>query len=54
LLTLEDSCLMNNGTYQLELPPHGSSSRQRSVTTNNTMATRGEGRLRSGLALAEP
>jgi Right handed beta helix region len=54
LLTLEDSCLMNNGTYQLELPPHGSSSRQRSVTTNNTMATRGEGRLRSGLTLAEP
>lgn len=54
LLTLEDSTLMNNGTFQLELPPPGTISRQQSVTNNNTMAVRGEARLRSGLTLTDP
>lgn len=53
-LTLEESTLMCNGTYQLELPPLGTASRQRSVTTNNTMAIHGEARVRSGLNLMEP
>jgi hypothetical protein len=53
-LTLENSTLMNNGTYQLELPPPGSLSRQRSVTNNNNMAVRGDPPLQSGLTLTEP
>jgi hypothetical protein len=53
-LTLENSTLMNNGTFQLELPPPGSLSRQRSVTNNNVMAVRGDPQIHSGLTLAEP
>ena len=53
-LTLEGSTLMNNGTFQLELPPPGSLSRQRSVNENNIMAVRGEANVRSGLTLTEP
>jgi Right handed beta helix region len=54
VLTLEDSTLVSNGTYQLELPPPGTASRQRCVTNNNTLAVRGEACLRSGLTLTEP
>lgn len=53
-LTLEESTLVCNGTYQLELPPPGTASRQRCVTNNNTLAVHGEARLRSGLTLTEP
>lgn len=53
-LTLQGSTLMNNGTYQLELPPPGSLSRQRCVNENNVMAVRGVANLRSGLTLTEP
>ena len=53
-LALEGSTLMNNGTFQLELPPPGSVSRQRSINENNTMAVRGVANLRSGLTLPEP
>jgi Right handed beta helix region len=53
-LTLEGSTLMNNGTFQLELPPPGSISRQHSVNNNNTMAVHGSAQLRSGLRLPEP
>lgn len=53
-LTLEDSTLFSNGSYQLELPPPGTASRQRSVMNNNVLAERGELRLRSGLTLSEP
>jgi Right handed beta helix region len=53
-IVLENSTLMNNGTYQLELPPTGSISRQRSTNVNNTMAARGDAPLRSGLTLTEP
>lgn len=53
-LVLENSTLVNNGTYQLELPPTGTISRQRSINVNNTMATRGEAPIRSGLTLTEP
>ena len=53
-LALEGSTLMNNGTYQLELPPPGSLSRQRCVNENNVMMVRGVAALRSGLTLTEP
>ena len=53
-LTLEGSTLMNNGTFQLELPPPGSLSRQRCINENNSMAVRGVANLRSGLTLTEP
>ena len=53
-LTLEGSTLMNNGTYQLELPPLGSPSRQRCITEDNVMAVRGVANVRSGLTLTEP
>ena len=53
-LTLEGSALMNNGTFQLELPPPGSLSRQRCINENNTMAVRGVPNIRSGLTLTEP
>ena len=53
-LHLEDSTLLSNGTYQLELPPPGTTSRQRCVTERNTMAPTGEAELRSGLAVVAP
>jgi len=54
VLHLEDSTLLSNGTYQLELPPPGTTSRQRCVTERNTMAPTGEAELRSGLAVVAP
>ena len=52
---LEDSTLLSNGTYQLELPPPGSASRRRCVTERNVLAATGDGELRSGLlGAAEP
>jgi hypothetical protein len=53
-LTLEESSLMNNGTYQLELPPVGTLSRRRAVQQDNTMAVRGDAPMRSGLSIAPP
>jgi Right handed beta helix region len=52
-ITMDNSTLVGNGTYQLELPPPGTPSRQRSVTSNNTLAVRGDPALRSGLTLTE-
>jgi hypothetical protein len=49
ILTLHDSTLVGNGTYQLELPPPGSASRRRCSLADNTMAVRGEAPSRSGL-----
>jgi Right handed beta helix region len=53
-LTLEESSLVNNGTYQLELPPVGTLSRQRTQTRDNQLAVRGEAVWRSGLAVVVP
>ncbi len=47
-LTVKDSDLVGNGSVQLELPPEGSISRQRSSSENNTISNRGEGRSRVG------
>jgi hypothetical protein len=53
-ITLEETDLCANGTYQLELPPPGTPSRRRSTTNNNRMETAGQGgRFRSGLLLSE-
>uniref|UniRef100_A0A7S2EU66 F-box domain-containing protein n=1 Tax=Ditylum brightwellii TaxID=49249 RepID=A0A7S2EU66_9STRA len=48
-LHVEDSDLVANGSIQLELPPIGSISRERSTSRNNRMQREGEGRFRSGL-----
>jgi len=47
ILTLEESDLFSNGTFQLEMPAFGSVAFRNSVTTNNTLASSGEGRSRS-------
>lgn len=49
ILSLEESDLIANGAQQLEMPPNGSLSRRRSLTRDNTMATEGLSRSRSGL-----
>ncbi len=47
-LIVKDSDLVGNGSVQLELPPEGSLSRQRSSSENNNISVRGEGRSRVG------
>ena len=49
-LTVQDTDLVGNGTIQLEMPPAGSLSRQRSISVNNVISADGEGRSRSGHA----
>jgi hypothetical protein len=48
-LTLEDSDLALNGTFQLEMPAPGTAARRRSIVRNNNMSAVSPGRLRSGL-----
>jgi len=47
VLTLQESDLFSNGTFQLEMPAFGSAAFRNSVTTNNTLASSGDGRSRS-------
>jgi hypothetical protein len=49
ILTLEQSDLVNNGTFQLEMPPLQSLARRRSVVRENYMASVGNRPLRSNL-----
>jgi hypothetical protein len=49
-ITLQDSDLMSNGTFQLELPQLNSVSRQKSEVKNNRMIGNGEGQVRSGFS----
>jgi hypothetical protein len=48
-LTLEDSDLALNGTFQLEMPAPGTAARRRSIVRNNNMSAVSPGKLRSGL-----
>jgi len=48
-LLVENSDLVANGTFQLEIPPVGTVSRRRSTMRDNWVANRGLGRSRSGL-----
>lgn len=48
-LLIENSDLIGNGSMQLEIPPHGTSSRARCVSRNNVVMSNGNGRGRSGL-----
>jgi hypothetical protein len=50
ILTLAESELVSNGSFQLELPAVGTVAHTRSSTSNNTMASIGLPRSRSGLA----
>jgi hypothetical protein len=50
IITLQDSDLMSNGTFQLELPQLNTVSRQKSDVTNNQMSDDGEGRTRSSFS----
>lgn len=49
VLNLEESELVSNGAFQLEMPPAGSIARRESSTRNNTLASIGLPRSRSGL-----
>eukprot|EP00533_Pseudo-nitzschia_delicatissima_P014439 CAMPEP_0197277028 /NCGR_PEP_ID=MMETSP1432-20130617/16398_1 /TAXON_ID=44447 /ORGANISM="Pseudo-nitzschia delicatissima, Strain UNC1205" /LENGTH=521 /DNA_ID=CAMNT_0042743173 /DNA_START=235 /DNA_END=1800 /DNA_ORIENTATION=+ len=51
ILNLQESELISNGTFQLEMPAFGSAAHRNSVTTNNTMESSGIGRSRSMLML---
>ncbi len=51
ILNLQESDLISNGTFQLEMPTFGSAAHRNSVTTNNTMESTGIGRSRSMLML---
>ena len=46
-LHVENSELKSNGSVQLELPPHGSPSRERSYSRGNNISIQGQGRPRS-------
>ena len=48
-LNLEASELVSNGSFQLELPAAGTVAHTRSITVNNTLASFGLPRSRSGL-----
>ena len=50
-LNLEESDLISNGTFQLEMPGMGTNSFRRSSVENNIMSTTGLARTRSGLNL---
>lgn len=47
LLSLQESDLVSNGTFQLEMPEVGSTAHRNSVTVNNNLASSGRGRFRS-------
>jgi hypothetical protein len=53
VLTLQDSDLMSNGTYQLEMPAVGTIAHRNSNTSNNNLATTGLARSRSGLVVED-
>lgn len=50
ILDLQDSELVSNGSFQLEMPGVGSFSHSRSTSLNNTLSATGFPRARSGLA----
>lgn len=50
-LTIQNSKLLSNGTYQLELPAVGTASRGRCVITDTELSVRGETSLASGLQI---
>jgi len=47
LLSLQESDLVSNGTFQLEMPDVGTAAHRNSVTINNTLASSGKARSRS-------
>jgi len=47
LLSLQESDLVSNGTFQLEMPDARTASHRNSVVINNTLASSGRGRSRS-------
>ena len=49
ILNLEETDLVQNGTFQLEMPPLGSIARRESITQDNRLAAFGLTRARSGL-----
>lgn len=53
ILNLEQSELISNGTFQLEMPAVGTAAHQQSSTQNNILAATGLARSRSGLLIAE-
>jgi hypothetical protein len=48
-LNMSESELLNNGSFQLELPPSGTPAHRRSQVVNNRMALQGPVKLRSGM-----
>mmetsp|Transcript_89729 Transcript_89729/g.134483 ORF Transcript_89729/g.134483 Transcript_89729/m.134483 type:complete len:301 (+) Transcript_89729:2-904(+) len=53
ILNLEESDLVSNGTFQLEMPAAGTNAFRHSSTQNNNMAPAGLARARSGLSFDE-
>lgn len=51
LLSLQESDLVSNGTFQLEMPDVGTTAYRNSVTLNNNLASSGRGRSRSGFVV---
>lgn len=49
ILNLEESDLVANGTFQLEMPAVGTTARRQSFTNNNNFLQSGFARSRSGL-----
>lgn len=49
ILNLEESDLVANGTFQLEMPAIGTTAHRNSVTANNNLSSVGHPRSRSGL-----
>lgn len=53
VLILQESDLMSNGTYQLEMPAVGTVAHRKSNTSNNTLSNTGLARARSGLVMED-
>jgi hypothetical protein len=53
VLTLQETDLMSNGTYQLEVPAAGTIAHRNSNISNNNLATTGVARSRSGLVVED-
>ena len=53
VLNLEESDLVSNGTYQLEMPAVGTVAHRNSNTSDNNLATTGLARSRSGLVVED-
>jgi hypothetical protein len=51
ILNLEESDLVSNGTFQLEMPAVGTAAHRQSFTHNNNLANTGSARSRSGLVM---